>query len=44
MSICAYHVHEQESSMQSVRLFNVIMILSTWNFEYALALQSTKTI
>ena len=45
ISICAFHEHEQETSMQLANIFGGIysMILS-WNFEYALALQSTKTI
>ena len=35
-----------ETSMQSVNTFGGVysMILSTWNFKYDLALQSTKTI
>ena len=39
-------MHEQETSMQSVNSFGgvYLIILSTWNLEYALALQSIKTI
>ena len=36
---CVIHVHEQETSMQSVNIIGDM--LSTSAFEYALALQST---
>ena len=44
VSICAFPVHEQETSMQSVNMFGSVysMILSTSNFEYASALQMSK--
>ena len=47
MSICAFPVHEQETSMRSVNIdFGgaYSIILSTWNFDYFLQLQSTKMI
>ena len=46
MSIYAFHVHEEKTSMQSLNIFGgeYSIVLSTWNVEYALALQSIKTI
>ena len=46
MSICAFPVDEQETSMQSLNIFRGVysMILSTLNFVYDSALQSMKTI
>ena len=47
MSIFAFPVHEQETSMRSVNIdfgSTYSIILSTWNFYYFLQLQSTKMI
>ena len=42
----AFDVSEQEASKQSVNIFGAVylMTLYTWNFEYALALESMKTL